>query len=164
VRGVGKRSLRALRRIGIDNLARLRSGNHIGQIGILVLGRSGRSLPFGHAFDAALFLVLLLLPTKLLSATFFQLVAPEMADAVGSHQRPMQSGSNDLPALKNNGGGARPAPVSIDCYQRSRPRFPPPPPPPPRLPPPPPPPKLDSRGLASLTLMLRPFNSVSLNC
>lgn len=70
-------SPRALRRIGIDNLAGLRSGNHIGKVGILVLGCSGRSLPLSDAFDAALFLVLLLLPTKLFSATFFQLVAPD---------------------------------------------------------------------------------------
>jgi hypothetical protein len=62
--------------IEIDNLAGLRSGNHIGEVGVLILGHSGRSLPFGDAFDAALFLVLLLLPTKLFSATFFQLVAP----------------------------------------------------------------------------------------
>jgi hypothetical protein len=65
-----------LGRIEIDNLAGLRSGNHIGEVGVLILGHSGRSLPFGHAFDPALFLVLLLLPTKLFSATFFQLVAP----------------------------------------------------------------------------------------
>src|SRR6202040_1142611 len=56
-----------------------------------------------------------------------------------------------------------PAQPSDQIYQR-------PPPPPPRLsppprrlpPPPPPPPKLDSRGLASLTLMFLPFRSVSL--
>src|SRR6266478_4166232 len=76
-RGAGRRSLRALRRIGIDNLAGLRSGNHVGEVSILVLGDSWRSLPFRDAFDAALFLVLLLLPTKLFSATFFQLVAPD---------------------------------------------------------------------------------------
>src|SRR5271168_3339935 len=45
-------------------------------------------------------------------------------------------------------------------YQRFRPRSPPPPPPPPRLPPP----KLDSRGLASFTLIFLPFSSLSLNC
>jgi len=53
--------------------------------------------------------------------------------------------------------------LSFD-YQRFPPRRSPPPPPPPRRPPPPPPPpKPDSRGLASLTRILRPFSSVSLN-
>jgi hypothetical protein len=66
--------------IEIDDLAGLRSGNHIGQVGVLVPGDS-RSLPFGDAFDPALFLVLLLLPTKLFSAAFFQLVASEKADS-----------------------------------------------------------------------------------
>jgi hypothetical protein len=33
-------------------------------------------LPLGYAFDPALFFILLLLPAKLFSATFFQLVAP----------------------------------------------------------------------------------------
>lgn len=61
--------------VEIDNLAGLRSGNHIGEVGVFIFGHSGWSLPFGDTFDAALFLVLLLLPTKLLSAAFFQLVA-----------------------------------------------------------------------------------------
>jgi len=56
-------------------LARLRSGNHVSEVGVLVLGHSGRR-PFGDAFDPALFFVLLFLPAKLFSATFFQLVAP----------------------------------------------------------------------------------------
>ena len=73
-RGNGSRGELNLRRIEIDYLARLRSGNHIGEVGVLVLGCSG-SLPFGDAFDPALFLVLLLLPTKLFSAAFFQVVA-----------------------------------------------------------------------------------------
>src|SRR5580693_5030714 len=54
-------------------------------------------------------------------------------------------------------GQARPR---FAFYQRLRPRSPPPPPPPPlRLPPP----KLDSRGLASFTLMFLPLSSLSLN-
>src|ERR1700733_3778699 len=52
----------------------------------------------------------------------------------------------------------------LDSQRLPPPRFPPPPlrfpPPPPRLPPPPP----ASRGRASLTLILRPLSSVSLNC
>jgi hypothetical protein len=63
-----------LRRVEIDYLAGLRAGNHIGEVSVLVFGCSG-GLPFGDAFDPALFLFLLLLPTKLLSAPFFQLVA-----------------------------------------------------------------------------------------
>ena len=61
--------------VEIDDLAGLGSGNHIGEVGILVLGHPGR-LPLGYAFDPALFFILLLLPAKLFSATFFQLVAP----------------------------------------------------------------------------------------
>jgi len=66
-----------LRRIEIDNLAWLRAGNHIGKVGILVLGHPGRGLPFSYAFDAALLLFLLLLPAKLFSTAFFQLVASD---------------------------------------------------------------------------------------
>jgi len=66
----------------------LRSGNHIGQVGILIFDPAGWSLTFGDAFDSALFLVLLLLPTKLFSAAFFQLVAPDIAEATGSRERP----------------------------------------------------------------------------
>jgi hypothetical protein len=85
-------SLQLLLLIEVDNLAGLRSGNHIGEVGVLILGHSGRSLPFGHAFDAALFLVLLLLPTKLFSAAFFQLVAsakppPSSARSSGRYRR-----------------------------------------------------------------------------
>ncbi|HVB80995.1 MAG TPA: hypothetical protein VNE82_13740 [Candidatus Binataceae bacterium] len=74
--GLALRALRLLGRVEIDNLPWLRSGNHIGEVGIFIFGHSGRSLPFGDAFDATLFLILLLLPAKLLSAAFFQLVAP----------------------------------------------------------------------------------------
>src|SRR6266852_672206 len=53
-------------------------------------------------------------------------------------------------------------PLRLDSiYQRPPPPPPRLSPPPRRLPPPPPPPKLDSRGLASLTLIFLPFRSVS---
>jgi len=55
-----------------------------------------------------------------------------------------------------NGRGG-PGPPRCRFYQRLRPRSPPPPP---RLPPL----KLDSRGLASFTLMFLPLSSESLNC
>jgi hypothetical protein len=61
--------------VEVDNLAGLGSGNHIGEVGILIFGHPGR-LPLGYAFDPALVFILLLLPAKLFSATFFQLVAP----------------------------------------------------------------------------------------
>jgi len=61
--------------VEVDNLSGLGSGDHIGEVGILVFGHPGR-LPLGHAFDPALFFILLLLPAKLFSAAFFQLVAP----------------------------------------------------------------------------------------
>ena len=114
------RMLLLLGRIEIDNLSGLRSGNHIGEVGVLIPGHSGRGLPFADAFDPALFLVLLLLPTKLFSTTFFQLVASDKAEATGSRERPTPSGSNGLRALKNNGGGANPAPVSIDRVTSDR--------------------------------------------
>lgn len=74
-RGLGREAYaRSLRRI--DNLAGLGSGNHIGEVGILIFGPTFGILPFGDTFDAALFFVLLLLPTKLFSASLFQVVAP----------------------------------------------------------------------------------------
>jgi hypothetical protein len=68
--------------------------------------------------------------------------------------------SPQFPAIKKKGGTGPPNLV----YQRLRPRLAPPPPPP--APPPPRllPPKLDSRGLASFTLMFLPLSSASLNC
>jgi hypothetical protein len=80
--------------------------NHFSQVGILILGHSWGSLPFGDTFDAALFLILLLLSTKLLSAAFFQLVAPiEPANAADSLDRPAPSGQGALSALKTMGAG-----------------------------------------------------------
>ncbi|HLJ43315.1 MAG TPA: hypothetical protein VKT12_03780 [Candidatus Binataceae bacterium] len=69
------RNYRAKLLVEVDNLSGLGSGDHIGEVGILVFGHPGR-LPLGHAFDPALFFILLLLPAKLFSAAFFQLVAP----------------------------------------------------------------------------------------
>jgi hypothetical protein len=58
----------------IENLAGLRSRNHILQVGVLI-DRPVRIDPlFGFALGAPLLLVLLLLFARLLSAAFFQLV------------------------------------------------------------------------------------------
>lgn len=60
--------------LNIDNLPRLRSGNHVLQVGVFI-DRSVRIGPlFVFALDAPLLLVLLLLLSRLLSAAFFQLV------------------------------------------------------------------------------------------
>jgi hypothetical protein len=58
----------------IENLAGLRSGNHILQVGVFI-DRPVRIRPlFVLALDAPLLLILLLLFSRLLSAAFFQLV------------------------------------------------------------------------------------------
>jgi hypothetical protein len=80
---------RRLRGIEIDNLTGLRSGNHIGEVSILVFGDSG-SLPLCDPLDAALFLVLLLLATKLFSATFFQLFARLTAPTLPTRSAPVE--------------------------------------------------------------------------
>jgi hypothetical protein len=58
----------------IDNLAGLRTGNHILEIGVLVDRSCGIVALFSFPLCAALLLVLLFLFAGLLSAAFFQLV------------------------------------------------------------------------------------------
>jgi len=118
------------------------------------------------ALDAAMFLILLLLSAQLFSEAFFS-----MFRFVENHQSVSSQlvGRKDLTDYRPCGHNPKPAAPSLTnkkagrnppfvFYHRLRPR-PMPLPRPPRFPLPP---KLDSRGLASLTLMLRPLSSVSL--
>jgi hypothetical protein len=57
----------------VNDLAGLRSGNHVFEVGVFI-GRCGIVALFNFALGAAMLLVLLLLFTGLLSAAFFQLV------------------------------------------------------------------------------------------
>lgn len=58
-----------------DDLTGLRAWNHLREVGIFPAGVSIR-LPLGHAFEAALFLILLFLSADLFSAAFFQMGRP----------------------------------------------------------------------------------------
>jgi hypothetical protein len=81
----------------IDNLAGLRSGNHVLEIGVLV-DRPARIVAlFVLALNAALLLVLLLLLAGLLAAAFFQLVSLGLAYALAdSGGRVRRAGSGKL--------------------------------------------------------------------
>jgi hypothetical protein len=57
----------------IDNLAGLRTGNHVLQIGILIDGAGGVVALFSFTLIAPLLLILLFLFAGLLAAAFFQL-------------------------------------------------------------------------------------------
>ncbi len=57
----------------IDNLAGLRAGDHVLQVGILIDGAGRVVALFNFTLIATLLLILLLLFTGLLAAAFFQL-------------------------------------------------------------------------------------------
>jgi type IV secretory pathway TrbD component len=57
----------------IDNLAGLRAGDHVLEIGILINGAGRIVALFNFTLSAALLLILLLLFAGLLAAAFFQL-------------------------------------------------------------------------------------------
>ncbi len=153
----------------VDNLTRLRSRNHSLKVCVFATF-AGPFLTFGGALDATLLLLLLFLSAGTFSWAFihaFYLCAwDDISDAVENRdavKSKLMTGSgapaSNVPdpamgASKQNAIARR-----LDVYQRLRPRPAPPPLFRSRLPPP----KLDSRGLASFTLMFRPLSSESLN-
>ena len=58
----------------VDNLAGLRSGNHVLEVGVLIDRARRIAALFSFALDATLLFVLLFLFTSLFSTAFFQLV------------------------------------------------------------------------------------------